>query len=109
MPGANRRKEARTKTQASVELLIEDSPPSVVRGLLMDVSASGFRAVHQCPSLSSGQDVQFHHQFACGKARVMWSRVVPGRVESGFLVTLASKRSQTKQGDRQSPSGGSTR
>lgn len=52
----------------------------------MDVSDRGFRMAHDCVSLAAGQIVEFAHLEAAGHARVVWNRVIAGRVESGFLV-----------------------
>jgi hypothetical protein len=81
-----RRRESRSRTQGVVQLLFEDPAPQVISAELMDVSKSGFRAVHHCSSLSSGLEVRFTHDLAHGKARVIWSLTLPGVVESGFLI-----------------------
>jgi hypothetical protein len=58
-----------------------------VRGMLLDRSASGFRAQHDCAELTSGQVVQFRLTPASkGHARVMWTRIMGDRVETGFLI-----------------------
>jgi len=58
-----------------------------IRGKLLDRSASGFRAEHDCPELTSGQVVRFRlTPSAKGRARVVWTRILEGRVETGFLV-----------------------
>ncbi len=62
---------------------------TVIPALLVDVSPGGFRALHQCSTLTSGLEVRFRHEFGTGKARVMWSRISPAIVESGFLVLEA--------------------
>ncbi|MEJ5368866.1 MAG: hypothetical protein WHT08_11135 [Bryobacteraceae bacterium] len=55
-------------------------------GLLLDVSEHGFRAAHDFAALSAGQEVGFEHEGRQGRARVAWTRVAQGRVESGFFV-----------------------
>jgi hypothetical protein len=60
--------------------------PEVISALLLDVSSSGFRAIHQSCFLKSGLEVLFQHKFASGRAVVMWSRILPQVVESGFLI-----------------------
>jgi hypothetical protein len=47
---------------------------------------SGFRSVHAYAALHTGQEVDFQHAIAGGKARVMWNRIADDRVETGFLV-----------------------
>jgi hypothetical protein len=86
---AERRREARVKAAGAVELLVCDPAPQVITALLVDVSKSGFRALHQNSSLESGAEVRFRHEFAKGKARVIWSRVLPGVIESGFRILKA--------------------
>ena len=60
-----------------------------INGRLVDYSNSGFRAVHHCSELHAGQMVRFQHDVASGTARVMWNRILPEWVESGFLVLAA--------------------
>jgi len=58
-----------------------------VRGTLIDRSPSGFRAQHDCAALTSGQVVRFRLRPALkGKARVVWTRILGDRVETGFLI-----------------------
>jgi len=58
-----------------------------VRGRLMDVSKSGFRAQHDCSALTAGQVVQFRFiPRTRGQARVVWTRILEGYVETGFLI-----------------------
>jgi hypothetical protein len=81
-----RRKDSRSPAQGAVQLLFEDPAPQVISAQLIDVSRSGFRAVHHCSTLSSGLEVRFTHDRAHGRARVIWSLTLPGVVESGFLI-----------------------
>lgn len=58
-----------------------------VWGRLLDRSASGFRAEHDCAELPSGQEVRFRATASFkGKARVVWTRIQEGRVETGFVI-----------------------
>jgi PilZ domain-containing protein len=58
-----------------------------VWGRLLDRSTSGFRAEHDCAELTSGQEVRFRMSASVkGKARVVWTRIQAGRVETGFLI-----------------------
>jgi hypothetical protein len=52
----------------------------------VDVSASGFRMIHECPALTAGQFVEFSHFEAEGRARVVWTRILANAVESGFVL-----------------------
>jgi hypothetical protein len=49
------------------------------------VSLGGFRAAHHS-ILETGREVFFEFAARTGKARVVWNRVVGGRVESGFFI-----------------------
>ena len=63
-----------------------DPVPQEVDGHLLDYSTSGFRAEHPYRALHTGQEVEFKHAVAGGRARVMWNRIADDRVETGFLV-----------------------
>lgn len=56
-----------------------------VEAYLKDVSAGGFRASHNAWDLEVGQEVEFRHAYAEGRARVVWTRVLAGTAESGFM------------------------
>ncbi len=81
-----RRKESRTEARGVVELFIDDPEPQAIPALLLEVSKGGFRARHHSPHLSSGTEIRFLYKLARGKARVMWSCVLPDVIESGFLI-----------------------
>ena len=58
-----------------------------IRGKLLDRSIRGFRAEHDCTELTSGQAVRFLlTPSAEGQARVVWTRILGNRVETGFLI-----------------------
>lgn len=57
-----------------------------IDGELVDVSSSGFRMEHQDKALKPGQVIEFWHAYAAGKARVIWNRILEGRVETGFFI-----------------------
>lgn len=57
-----------------------------VRAKLLDRSARGFRAQHDCSQLTCGQVVEFRLMAAKGMARVVWTRILGETVESGFLI-----------------------
>ena len=80
------RREPRRTMQGEVRFLLGEEAKEV-RGKLLDRSASGFRAEHDCPQLTCGQLVRFRLREASkGIARVVWTRISSGRVESGFLI-----------------------
>lgn len=58
-----------------------------VQGRLLDRSASGFRAEHGFPGLTCGQIVEFRiNGSAKRQARVVWTRIMGARVETGFFI-----------------------
>ena len=85
----DRRAEPRNGADGEVRLSFEEPVHQEIQGRLVDYSNSGFRAVHDCSELHTGQLVRFRHVVASGTARVMWNRILPERVESGFLVVAA--------------------
>jgi len=85
-PEEERRKEPRSPADGKVEFLLEDPLPRKFHGRLVDVSEGGFRASHEPTGLHAGVEVRFRHPAAEGRARVMWTRVLGERVESGFLI-----------------------
>lgn len=80
-----RRREGRYPGAGEVRLWAND-PAQEVRGNLLDISAGGFRASHGYSGLSVGTEVRFRHAAAEGRARVIWNRILPEGVETGFLV-----------------------
>jgi len=52
----------------------------------LDLAKSGFRAQHHLPALRPGHVVEFEFAGGNGRARVVWTRVLGDRVESGFLI-----------------------
>ena len=66
-----------------------DEPARVdLDGLLLDISESGFRATHQCPTLELGQEARFAHPWGSGRARVVWNCILPDHVETGFWILV---------------------
>jgi hypothetical protein len=82
----NRRIEDRFDADGEVTLSFDDPAPHRLAGRLLDYSTRGFRAAHTWARLENGQVVEFQHNTASGRARVMWNRIVGDAVETGFLV-----------------------
>jgi hypothetical protein len=82
----NRRAEERVTSDGEVTLSFDDPAPRRFAGHLLDYSARGFRAAHAWARFENGQVVEFRHNTASGRARVMWNRIVGEAVETGFLV-----------------------
>ena len=83
------RREPRRAANGTVTVHFRSHHDVMLQGQLVDVSDSGFRMAHQSSELTTGQVVDFAHAGGSGSARVMWNRIVEGRVESGFLVVAA--------------------
>lgn len=82
-----RRREPRLPASGPVRLeLLDSAPPRIMEGRLVDTSAGGFRVAHSYAGLTSGQLVRFELPDRSGCARVAWTRVAGGEVESGFVV-----------------------
>lgn len=85
MNPAERRTSVRKPAEGEVRLWLEPFGPAV-NGRLLNRSEGGFRATHDHVGLSAGQEVRFTDAAGSGRARVVWTRVLPGQVESGFVV-----------------------
>jgi hypothetical protein len=77
------RKEPRRQAKGTITV---QTARAEIQGQLVDVSESGFRMAHGNASLEPGQVLQFAHREASGQARVIWNRILSGRVETGFLI-----------------------
>ncbi len=64
----------------------DSSAAPLIEARLLDVSLHGFRAAHSFTTLASGQEVQFQHAHAQGRARVAWNRITSTSVETGFFI-----------------------
>lgn len=84
--GAEKRRETRRPGKGNVLVRCASPHRLEIEGRLVDISASGFRMVHACPALAAGLYVDFSHVEAKGRARVVWTRILAGSVESGFVV-----------------------
>ena len=86
MTHSEKRREPRREASGVVHVRFTDPKTTEIEGRLMDISPGGFRMSHQFASLTAGQEVEFSHTEARGRARVIWNRIVADRVETGFLV-----------------------
>jgi hypothetical protein len=84
--GDERRAETRRAANGEVTLWLNGSALATVSGHLVDVAKSGFRAQHHSPALRPGHIVEFNLAGVNGRAQVVWTRILAGRVESGFLI-----------------------
>ncbi len=81
----DRRRYPRVDTSGTVRLSWWAPLATRLEGELKDLSDGGFRAAHGSSKLEAGQEVWFEHEYGEGRARVIWTRVSPGSVESGFM------------------------
>ena len=83
---AERRREIRRRADGEVWMILEGREAIEIKGRLLDSSAGGFRAVHEHVTMRTGNEVWFRHPHGEGRARVVWNRILPQRIESGFIV-----------------------
>lgn len=81
-----RRAQPRHPAHGTVMLHPRAGAGAAIAGRLIDISRSGFRAVHREQALLPGQELEFEIAGLPGSARVVWTRIAAGRVESGFLI-----------------------
>jgi hypothetical protein len=81
-----RRSEPRRPASGPVALRLNGRLLATVPGLLLDIADSGFRARHASSALVPGEVVDFEFAGGEGRARVIWTRILGERVESGFLI-----------------------
>lgn len=84
--GIERRRERRTQARDQVYLVVGHPRPQLVAGTLVDLSSSGFRAVHSHMRLAAGDSVQYFQTSSSGTAVAIWSRISDGLVETGFQI-----------------------
>ena len=81
----DRRRDARSYCRGQVRFGVEDSTAETPAEMV-DVSSNGFRLRHSIRDLEPGREVRFAHRIFFGHARVMWTTLIGGRTESGFLI-----------------------
>lgn len=82
----DRRREPRSALGGDVLLTMEGVRKVTIHARMVDRSASGFRAEHDCADLSSGDEVAFRYSSVSGRARIVWTRILGSVQESGFFV-----------------------
>ena len=88
---SDRRIEPRRPADGQVKLRPEGFATTSIQGRMMDINSHGFRARHGFQTLTSGCLVEFAYGSLAGRARVVWTRIVSGHVESGFLILPSGK------------------
>ena len=92
------RREDRISADGHARMVLDQDGKIAVDGRLIDVSPSGFRALHECAALLPGKVVRFQYftpdeprsiRSRSGWARVIWTRTEGRQMESGFFVVLS--------------------
>ncbi len=83
---SERRRHSRIPAAGPVTITVQDARRLEVYGTLVDISAGGFRVAHRSTALASGDTVAYQHEDGTGLARVVWNRVTPETVETGFYI-----------------------
>ena len=83
----NARREVRQAVQGVANIRSREGQPGPwAEATLADFSESGFRLIHLNSTLTAGQELDFVHPYAKGTARVVWNRILDGRVETGCMI-----------------------
>ena len=83
----DKRREPRHKAQGKAKVRSKDDQHSPwLQVELVDISDGGFRLSHVDTTFVAGQELDFTHPYATGTARVIWNRILDGRVETGCLI-----------------------
>ena len=82
----DRRGAERIAQTDAVELSFENPVPVTIQAILIDGSATGFRASHDCEALEPKVIVHFKRAGGSGRARVIWTHVLNQRRVSGFML-----------------------
>lgn len=88
-PMSHRRAEIRREVNGDVKIQIRLPKPMEIHAQLVDISPSGFRALHTFSELSAGQEVEYQLRHGKGTARVVWNRIFEEHVETGFFILPA--------------------
>jgi hypothetical protein len=89
----DRRAAVRTPARGAVEISFDFPAPTVIAAELIETSVTGFRAAHDSKALEPGLEVCYQRPRASGRARVIWTHVLNGRRESGFMVLAVARQS----------------
>ena len=85
-PWSERRRESREDASGEIKIQVRLPKLLEIHARLVDISQSGFRAMHMYPALSAGQKVDFRLQDEEGTALVVWNRIFEEHVETGFFI-----------------------
>ena len=88
----DRRTAVRAPAHGVVEISFDFPAPTVIEAELIETSMTGFRAAHDSKAIEPGLEVCYQRPRASGRARVIWTHVLNGRRESGFMVLAVVAR-----------------
>ena len=84
---SDKRREPRLKAEGVANVRPKDDQHSPwLQVQLVDFSDGGFRLAHIDTTFVAGQVLDFAHPHAAGTARVVWNRILDGRVETGCMI-----------------------
>ena len=83
---SERRGSIRQYKSEDIDILVRLPKLLEIHGRLVDLSSSGFRAVHMYPELSAGQKIEFKREGSEGTALVVWNCIFAEHVETGFFI-----------------------
>ena len=81
-----RRRHPRRRAKGRVVLTYNDHESVVIDADLLDVGESGFRAEYGSQALKAGRFVRYRRGEFEGEARVVWTRWLNGKTQSGLAV-----------------------
>ena len=85
-PMSDRRFEKRHDAAKDIKIRVLLPNLVEIRGRVVDISPSGFRAEHKYSALSAGQKVEYELEGNEGSALVVWNRIFEEHVETGFFL-----------------------
>jgi hypothetical protein len=83
---AERRRFPRSPRSERVELSFGDPTLVTVEAELVEISARGFRIMHQNKELISGLEIRLRRDEVVSRGRVVWTHLLNGRRVSGCVA-----------------------
>ena len=83
---AERRRFSRSPKSERVEVSFGDPTLVTVEAELVEISARGFRIMHESKELNSGLEIRLRRDEVVSRARVVWTHLLNGRRVSGCVA-----------------------
>jgi hypothetical protein len=83
---AERRRFSRSPKSERVEVTFGDPTLITVEAELVEISARGFRIMHESKELTSGLEIRLRRDEVVSRARIVWTHLLNGRRVSGCVV-----------------------